>query len=233
LTNIKLLLSASRSDAVGRIRHRTRWHATLLAILTGGLLAGCGPTPEPPPVADSWSRIDADGEPVAAGAGGAHQCVFDARTGLLWEIKQAAPGAQDRDALYSWYFESREYSMGESGTMDGGACSIARCDTSGLIEQVNQNGLCGHRDWRLPLREELLTLGDQRLVETGQVLDPAFFPFDRAGEYWTGSTFRLYPDAAWLVDSRTGLDRAERKTEARFVRLVRGEVFNPRRPQSD
>lgn len=123
--------------------------------------------------------------------------------------------------------------MSQPGTADGGQCSIARCDTASLIEQVNQAGLCGYQDWRLPLREELLTLGDGQLVESGQVLDPAFFPLDRAGEYWTGSTFRLYPDAAWLVDSRNGLDRAERKTEARFVRLVRGEVFDPRRPQRE
>lgn len=36
----------------------------------------------------AWSRIDAGGQPLAAGATDPHPCVFDPRTGLLWEVKQ-------------------------------------------------------------------------------------------------------------------------------------------------
>jgi len=120
--------------------------------------------------------------------------------------------------------------MSEPGLQDGGKCDLESCDTKALVDAVNRSGLCGHRDWRMPQREELLTLGEYGLIESGNVLDPQFFPNALPGEYWSANTFRLYPQSAWVVSAANGLDRGERKTEARLARLVRGEIFNPRKP---
>lgn len=195
------------------------------------LIAACDQDVERAPVSDSWQRIDASGNPAEGSE--EHHCVLDQRTGLLWEVKRPDNGPHRFDARYSWYEPERQRNMSDPGLRDGGECDLERCDTHALIEAVNQRGLCGYSDWRLPTREELLTLGDYQLIETGNVLDPEYFPLAPAGEYWSASTFRLYPQSAWLVSTRTGLDRAELKTESRFVRLVRGEVFDPRKPRDD
>lgn len=203
------------------------------ALLLVALLAGCGPGPEPEPVSDSWARIAADGRPAAASADDSHACVLDRRTGLLWEVKQRAAGPHRFDATFSWYSDDRQQHMSEPGTRDGGKCDLASCDTQALVEAVNSRGLCDRHDWRLPTRDELLTLGDERLVRSGNALDPAFFPAGPPGEYWSASTFRLYPRSAWVVSTANGMDRAELKREARYARLVQGEVFNPRKPKAE
>jgi len=194
-------------------------------------LAGCSGESDPAPVSASWQHLDAAGEVMTESPAGGHHCVFDPRTGLTWEVKRAARGPHRVDATWSWYSDQRHLNLSEPGLENGGDCDLERCDTSGLIEAVNETGGCGHHDWRLPTRDELLTLIDGHRIKSGNGLDRAFFPAAPAGEYWSASTFRMYPQSAWLVDTRTGLDRAEFKREARFVRLVRGDVFDPRAPR--
>ncbi|MFU8878399.1 MAG: DUF1566 domain-containing protein [Wenzhouxiangellaceae bacterium] len=199
-------------------------------IALGLTLSACDPASVPPPVSESWQPVDDHGNELSIDQLGHHACVLDRRTHLLWEVKQDATGPQRTGATYSWYNEDRAVNLSDAGTPGAGDCDLDRCDTSTLVQAVNQAGLCGHHDWRLPRREELLTLGDPQRVESGRVLDPEFFPHQVVGEYWTDSTYRLYPQSAWVVDSGNGLDRAERKSEPRYVRLVRGAVFNPRKP---
>ncbi|MEX2498073.1 MAG: DUF1566 domain-containing protein [Wenzhouxiangellaceae bacterium] len=201
--------------------------ATVLAAAIG--LSGCSEQGERTATAESWQRIDNQGR-VVDDQDGLHRCVFDQRTDLLWEVKQTEDGAHRFDATYSWYNEDPTQHMSEPGLLNGGDCDLERCDTSALVVAVNQTGLCGQRDWRIPQREELLTLGDYQLIESGIVLDPEFFPHALPAEYWTASTFRLYPQSAWVVSAANGLDRGERKSEARPARLVRGDIFNPRKP---
>lgn len=204
------------------------WPSVCVAIAFG--LAGCTEETERKAVAESWQRIDPQGQVVDSSGDPRHRCVFDGRTNLLWEVKHTADGAHRFDATYSWYSDDPAQHMSEPGLQDGGECDFESCDTAALVAAVNSNGLCGYRDWRLPQREELLTLGDYRLIESGNVLDPEFFPHALPEEYWSASTFRLYPQSAWVVSAANGLDRGERKSEARLVRLVRGEIFNPRKP---
>jgi hypothetical protein len=184
------------------------------------LLAACSEKVEPPPVADAWQAVAGDGSLLEQPEGD-HHCVFDRRTGLMWEVKQAEAGPHRPDATWSWYLPDSQRNMSDAGQVDGGECDLERCDTHTLVTTINDNGLCGFHDWQLPEREQLMTLGDRRLADQGRIMDPRFFPRDPVGEYWTSSTFRLYPQSAWVVDSRHGLDRAELKTEARYARLVR------------
>lgn len=235
MTNIKLPKSPRRhqcKNTYPRLPTGVFWPAIALAATIG--LSGCSEQGDRKATAESWQRINEQGQVVGGQVvddeDAGHHCVFDQRTNLLWEVKQEQDGAHRFDATYSWYSEDPVQHMSEPGVQDGGNCNLERCDTSALVEAVNEAGLCGHRDWRMPQREELLTLGDYQLIESGIVLDPAFFPHALPAEYWTASTFRLYPQSAWIVSAANGLDRGERKNEARLARLVRGEVFNPRKP---
>lgn len=231
MTNIKLLNRPRRGERKCRTARPSsviRLSSICAAIIVG--LTGCTEETERKAVAESWERIDQQGRVVDIGEEGRHHCVFDRRTDLLWEVKQPENGAHRFDATYSWYSNEPAQHMSEPGLRHGGDCDLERCDTEALVSAINDGGLCGHHDWRLPQREELLTLGDYRLIETGNVLDPAFFPHALPDEYWSASTFRLYPQSAWVVSAANGLDRGERKREARLARLVRGEIFDPRKP---
>lgn len=193
-----------------------------LAAMAILLLSACGDTPDEPPPSDSWVRIDAHGNEVQGDGASGHQCVLDNRTGLMWEVKHDAPGNLHHFAhTYSWHSSDEQRHMSEPGPVDGGQCEGSACDTQGLIEAVNAAELCGFGDWTLPDRDELMSLGDASLRESGMIVEMEFFPHTVAGEYWTLETFRLYPQSAWAVDMSNGLDRADLKSEAKAVRLVR------------
>jgi hypothetical protein len=198
----------------------TSWLTCTMAVpllLTGS----CEKGPELPAVAEAWVKIGDDGRPLPPGAAGMHSCVLDERTGLMWEVKRNEPGLHDNTHTYSWYSTDRQVHMSDTGLPDGGKCAHSRCDTEAFVEAVNRAGLCHYHDWYLPVRNELMSLGDRRLSDSGLVIDTDFFVHTIPGEHWTAETFRLYPQAAWAVDMRHGLDRADRKTEAKPVRLVR------------
>lgn len=228
MTNIKLLNCPRSHERYVKPTRAIIWPLVYVAIAAG--LSGCTEEADRKAVAESWQRIGQQGQVIDSSGDARHHCVFDRRTNLLWEVKQTEDGPHRFDATYSWYSDDPAQHMSEPGRQDGGQCDLQSCDTEALIAAVNSNGLCGHRDWRMPQREELLTLGDNRLIESGNVLDPEFFPHALPGEYWSASTFRLYPQSAWVVSAANGLDRGERKNEARLTRLVRGEIFNPRKP---
>lgn len=185
------------------------------------LIAGCAERAEQPPASESWHRIDASGHILSGDNTPAHRCVLDPASGLMWQVQDEAGELHDRDNRYSWYSTDKRKHMSEPGLADGGECHGSNCDTEALVAAVNEQGLCGFADWRLPSREELMTLGEAERRESGLIVDPAFFPAAVAGEYWTGETFRLYPQSAWAVDFGSGLDRADLKSEAKAVRLVR------------
>lgn len=180
------------------------WLAPLLAL---AFAAGCsGEAP-----IDTGPRFEAAGD----------GCVADLETGLMWESKTLDGGLHDARATYSWYSEDRRANMSEPGIAAGGSCGLERCDTAAFVAAVNEAGLCGHHDWRMPTQGELLSLAVSRGGPHGHSLDPGHFAGTPAVEFWTGATFRLYPEAAWAVDAGTGLDRADLKSAAKPVRLVR------------
>lgn len=190
-----------------------------LAMLLVLAVSGCSQKELPPP--KDWQRMDAAGLALDAADSSAHACVLDLDTGLMWQVHDQAGGLHDADNRYSWFNSDRQVHMTEPGQSDGGQCAGSACDTEAYVAAVNEAGLCGHADWRMPGRQELMSLGELRLRETGLLIDRAYFPQAQAGEYWSGETFRLYPQTAWAVDFSNGLDRADLKTEAKRVRLVR------------
>lgn len=184
------------------------------------LVAACGPAPESPPPSQHWQRIDAAGHIMSSDHDAAHRCVLDTATGLMWQVHTEDPGLHHSGNRYSWYSEDRQVNMGEPGLADGGTCSGSGCDTASLVEALDRERLCAQASWRVPTREELMSLGEAERRGSGQIVDTAFFPAAIAGEYWASETFRLYPQSAWAVNFANGLDRADRKSEPKAVRLV-------------
>ncbi len=185
------------------------------------IAAGCRPPAPMPTGAERFQRLGSDGQPLPEPANRSHACVLDRVTGLTWAIADAAGGAQ----TFSWFSPDPAVHLSDPGIQNGGQCKLTSCDTAAFAASINAAGFCGQSDWRLPGREEALTLTARAPSGNPHVLDPDFFPDTVAGEYWTGETFGLYPQSAWAFDARTGLDRTDWKKNAKPVRLVRG-VFD-------
>jgi hypothetical protein len=149
----------------------------------------------------SFTKLDASGTPLAD-QGAAYDatpwdCVQDEVTGLAWEVKTTDGGLRDRDSLFSWYNSTGRNDGGDPGTEDGGTCNVAgQCDTEKYVAAVNAAGLCGYDDWRMPSRDELLSIViNQRGINMS--LDENYFPnFDTSGSlfgWWTGTPASRWP----------------------------------------
>jgi hypothetical protein len=195
------------------------------ALLLGLCLSGCLRLPEPEDP-NRFARLAASGEPAQQDE--PHRCVLDRRSSLTWVVPRPGDALLDPAHRYTWYSEDAAQHLGHPGMRDGGRCGAARCDTAALVEAINAQGLCGHRDWRLPSREESIALG-KRHAGHPIGLHPALFPGLGPGEVWTATTFRMYAQSAWALDPGNGLDRVDLKTEAKAVRLVRGTMTLRRR----
>lgn len=200
--------------------------AATLALLCAALATACIRTP-PPEDPDRFQRIDAAGAPLVDAAT-AHDCVFDRATQLTWLGDRPGDPLRDPSHRYSWYSSDRDAANGEPGAREGGVCALPPCNTETLVEAARVARFCGFDDWRLPSREESIMLG-KRHGGSALGLHPKLFPHAAAGEYWTSTTFRLYPQSAWSIDPATGLDRADLKSGAKAVRLVRGTLTLPKR----
>ena len=148
-------------------------------------------------------------------------CVQDRATGLIWEIKTDDNSLQDKDNFFSWYDPAAERNHGEAGKRDGGRCKgKADCDTQAYVQAFNQQQLCGFNDWRLPSREEMLTLIDSSKGSRASI-NVDYFPQTVASWYWTASSNPDKPEHAWFVLFRNGIALNAPKQQPKHVRLVR------------
>lgn len=152
-----------------------------------------------------FTKIGARGERLGAAASSWH-CVLDVNTGLLWERKTSDGGLHDyRNRYTNW---------------DDGRVLDARW-YAGL---VNERGLCGYHDWRLPTHLELHSL--MHLASTSSVvLDAAYFGDTSAYYFWSSTGLADYPNEAWAAYFGTGqvLGGGSRGNYLR-VRLVRSDT---------
>ncbi len=129
-------------------------------------------------------------------------------------------------------------------TWRGGTCAgTAKAYTwelaSGAAKDINaQGGYAGYRDWRVPSREELLSLvycssGKPRSWnDTGKwcegdysrpTIDTTAFPNTPASVvFWSASSYGPYSAYAWYVYFGNGNDGAFGKSSVIPARLVRG-----------
>ena len=178
-----------------------------------------------------FTRLDAIGDEVDDETV-AWRCVRDNVTGLIWESKTDAltTSLHSNNFSYSWYQSDDE------GVADGdesgivASCSLANCNTQAFIAEVNSQGLCNFRDWRLPTHNELLSI-----LHLGQaatpMIDADYFPnttdsLTAPVWYWTQNSSadgfsNEQAQNAWAIDFSSGNDNFLNKSTAARVRLVR------------
>ncbi|WP_186442918.1 Lcl domain-containing protein [Desulfobotulus alkaliphilus] len=181
-----------------------------------------------------FTRLGQNGQPLAIqnrgwsdtgseAEGTQWACVQDNHTGLIWEVK-AKEGLRSREHTYSWYNPDNTSNGGEAGTQNGGACTGSSCDTLSYVQTVNSQGLCGFTDWRMPTRNELLSLVYFN-SSSGPQIDVNHFPNTRGhsdeSDYWTASPVASSTPLAWTVFFNTGLLSNDAKSAANPLRLVR------------
>jgi len=158
-------------------------------------------------------------------------CVKDTGNGLVWENKTSNGGLQDMNHSFSWY-QSRPDPNSPlatliSGVANGGRCAggIA-CDTQSYVRVMNARKLCGYSDWRLPTREEMLTLVKFSNDKESASIDNQFFPNTVPSWYWTASDNKQQSEYAWYVLFRNGIPLNDLKKRPKHIRLVRGKKNN-------
>ena len=156
-------------------------------------------------------------------------CTKDNKTGLIWEVKtQFLFDLRYFGNKYSWYEPDANKNGGYAGTKKTTAYSpISYGNTYDFVKDVNAQGLCGKKDWRIPTWDELRGLETQKSTYL-RYIDANYFPFT-AGVYWTSNSGHdyYYPDNTYalIVDFEDHSNPYgtiyEKKYDVKYIRLVR------------
>ncbi len=148
-------------------------------------------------------------------------CVQDTKNGLMWEVKSKDDNMRKPDNLYSW-FNPENKSL--KGVTDGGRCmGDTDCDTHAYIKAMNQKNFCGHNDWRLPTREEMLGLVNFIDASDNVKINASYFPETLPSWYWTATSNKSHPEFAWYILFNNGVSLNDLKENPKHIRLVRKE----------
>jgi hypothetical protein len=199
-------------DALARIRKLTKSGSgeagfDFTKLCRSGEAAGqgkCPPNPMPGEGPNNWA------------------CTRDNVTGLIWEIKSNS-GTRSNNHTYTWYNPDGKFNGGNSGVKNGGKCEGSECDTRSYIQTVNDQALCGARDWRLPTKRELLSIVDNS--RSNPAIDTVFFPDSQPSYYWSSSPLPDQENSAWQVYFLYGEASPNSKDKGNHVRLVRGRIL--------
>lgn len=168
-----------------------------------------------------YIKLDADGNRLPDDAE-SWVCVEDPRTGLVWEVKTEDGGLRDKNSLFSWYQPTLSGVL--QGVADKGRCEgKIDCDADAYIKAINSEAYCGYADWRLPTREEMLSVVSFSSEDGGNkvLMNSDYFPQTLPSWYWTASSNEGHPDYAWYVLFRNGIALSDRKARPKHLRLVR------------
>jgi hypothetical protein len=161
-------------------------------------------------------------------------CTKDNKTGLIWEVKTNDGGLRDMNNQYTWYQPNVSENGIFAGYQNGGLCKGSDCDTYAYANTVNQQTLCNAKNWRVPTKEELMTLVlcsdnnyfaggscTNRLAITRPTINTNYFPNTFPNWFWS-STRNVGGDYyAWLVSFDDGHDGRSDRSDRVSVRLVR------------
>lgn len=103
-------------------------------------------------------------------------------------------------------------------TWVGDTCSGETMEMSWNDAMKLSNSFAGYNDWRLPTKEELMTMADV----TSPTIITTYFPTTQSGWYWSSSPFASDSNSlAWSVNFYGGYSSFIYKGSNYFVRLVR------------
>ena len=160
-------------------------------------------------------------------------CVKDEVTGLIWEVKTNDNGLHDKNDLYRWYNTDTTNNGGSDGFAGLGsnlcfgydnADNTTYCNTQAYVARVNAATRCGANDWRLPTREELISIvdyerGNPAIDTTIPITN--YFPNTVPNSFWSSSPSASRSDSAWVLVFSFGYYDVDNKVTAERVRLVR------------
>lgn len=173
-----------------------------------------------------FTKLDSSGNPLPDTAL-SHTCIRDNVTGLMWEVKTNY-GLHNASNTYTWHNTNSSLNGGHAGKPGKSATCygytadspITYCNTQAYVARVNIKGLCGKNDWRLPTRNELLSIKD--LSNNIPAIDINYFQRTKNDNYWTSSPYASLSDYAWSINFNGGdnYDYHRHKTNQYYVRLV-------------
>jgi hypothetical protein len=173
----------------------------------------------------SYTKLDANGNDLAADAV-SWSCVRDNVTNLIWEMKNSEVwDLQDKSWTYTWYNSSGINDGGLAGTEhEDGECvndDYLNCNAEDYVNQVNVQTFCGHNDWRLPSRNELISL--LRFDQADHFINSDYFPNTKLAQYnrYWSATPSSDSINAWMVDYEAGSTVESPKYFSGYIRLVR------------
>jgi hypothetical protein len=152
-------------------------------------------------------------------------CTRDNLTGLVWEVKRDDAAHRRHMAhRYKWFERELARNGRAPGLFAADHCAgVGRCDTERFVAEVNAEGMCGARDWRLPTVRELETIVDFSRV--GPAVDPEYFPNTPDSYYWSATPYSGDRSVAWYVSFNHGSASHGFRDFALHVRLVRGGAW--------
>ena len=154
-------------------------------------------------------------------------CIEDTQNGLMWEVKSSDGGIRDKNNSYSWFQPTHETPPTQKypGSVDQGRCSgNTACDTYSYIQAINGQGFCGYSDWRLPTRDEMLSIISFENKKSLATINDNYFPETMPSWYWTSSSNKKHPEHAWYVLFRNGIALNDLKERPKHIRLVRTQA---------
>ncbi len=122
---------------------------------------------------------------------------------------------------------------------------LAKLNWSGatdLVKQMNEEGYADVKNWRLPSREELMTLADYAMRAGyigGTYFAPPYELFNKTGFhgvqsnfYWSSSSYEDNPAYADVINMCNGVPRSENKEKEFYVWPVHGVKLGEQSPES-
>lgn len=156
-------------------------------------------------------------------------CTYDSDTNLIWEYKTQDGGLRDKNHTYTWFNTDAKLNGSNAGVANGGICfDKQNCDTEKFVNQVNTQGLCGAKDWRLPTLAELKTIKIPDPFSTIDDAIPDYYQHIDYGDhgFWS-STLGSINTSAWRILwyhpalPRISLSMEIEKSNPQGIRLVR------------
>ncbi|MBB5016798.1 hypothetical protein HNQ59_000060 [Chitinivorax tropicus] len=149
---------------------------------------------------------------------------YPGRGKVFWAMKRNDLGANLHHSMETFAWGNQRN--------DRANCSLKTCNTDAYVAEVNQQGLCGRRDWRLPTVAELQTLTVKETLH-GLTMVPAYlatFPDfviadHNADRFWTASPVPNDPGRVYTIafNKAGAVPFPSAKTDLATIRLIAGD----------